>query len=772
MSGQYDFIKSVKNTTSGASGAAPRSSRSAASGGSSRVDSGKDSKARPSKGGAAKSVGTITVGDKTPQQLHKMVTEAYKALGLPVPRVFNIKFLQGVNRPAKPVSDDDFWSRTEASHVSKLRSGEKTKLGQIALALRRKDTETNGVQNLAHATYLLAHGVSIDVIVPTKREIEEARKAGEPMPVSIIGLAIWTPDGKSRGCTLDEADQHIAEQLRSGELVRAVNQKTRKEWQFHGIPYTTQHINHVCKLVGCLHPAEEAKARQQAESDAVTEFLKQEQTVQVRTGKVNNGREQVMETSCVGEELEKALTQGYYGKKLFGSFTWKALGVEFQSKLGPALVCRGIASAKKHWAGRYGGSWRTATEKHRGKLSTYAKDPLTRWTYHVASERWVPDTCHDAYDKAYTAEKAAAKAAAKAERARAREDIERLADDFELPYPLAKAAYNDRALPTDEAIAKALHELHGISPEDALEVVDRVLDQDRPIPVAEALKLVMGSAPADEPPSESESDTDSEPEEAPAPEPTPPPAAAAAPEKPDDSVEAALAAIAEQERALAEKKAKLRSKAADQGESTAEKKRKRTRRGGKKNGKGKKAPAEKKPTVPKPAAKQGGKSKSPGKSPAAQPPAPVEQPKKPPQAVWVRKPEHAAADAALAESGATFGEARKTPVTLVAQKKRRRPRKKSHQPAKKGGGGSEKQTPKQSKPEEKGSTPAEVPEPQPEEMGADNAVTVGGWGTESEDDDDDVPDWVARFVRPEPATRSTKAVHFAVSRSDAKSLEC
>ena len=161
------------------------------------------------------------------------------------------------------------------------------------------------------------------------------------------------------------------------------------------------------------------------------------------------------------------------------SFTWKALGVEFQSKLGPALVCRGIASAKKHWASRYGGSWRTATEKHRGKLSTYAKDPLTRWTYHVASERWVPDTCHDAYDEAYTAEKAKAKAAAKAERARAREDIERLADDFELPYPLAKAAYNDRALSTDEAIAKALHELHGISPEDALEVVDRVLDQGR-----------------------------------------------------------------------------------------------------------------------------------------------------------------------------------------------------------------------------------------------------------------------------------------------------
>ena len=701
-----------------------------------------------------------------------MVTQAFKALGLRGPRFYNVKNEKGVPLPDELLSDQDFWTRLEAIHVKKYHAGERTQVGQLAAALRRGDTQTNGVESLAEGVELKALGINVDVKEPTKQEIQAAKKAGEPRPVTTIGLAIWTAEGKSRGCTLDQARAHIDAQVKSGELTFAVHPKTGKQQLFHGIQYATQHINHVCKVTECLHPAEEVKAYNKAVDEAVEAFLAHRSTkpVQVRTGEVDEkGREKVMETSLAGQELKDALAQGYYGKKLFGGFTWKGHGVEHQSKRGAALVCRAIESAEKHWGRRYG-SWASATEKHRGKLSTYAKDPLTRWTYHVASERWVPDTCYDAYDKAYTAEKAKAKADAKARRARDREGIERLADDFGLPYSLAKAAYNDHALPTDEAIAKALHELHGIPPEDALDVVDLVLDEQTP--VAEALERVMGSTPAEEPPSQSESDTDSEPEEEPAPEPTPPPAAAAAPKKPDDTVEAALAAIAEEERALAEKKAKLRAQAADQGESTAEKKRKRTRRGGKKNGKGKKAPAEKKPTVPKPAAKQGGKSKSPGKSPAAKPPAPVEQPKKPPQATWVRKPEHAAADAALAESGATFGEARKAPVTLVAQKKRRRPRKKSHQPAKKGGGGSEKQTPKQSKPDEKGSTPAEEPEPQPEEMGADDAVTVGGWGTESEDDDDDVPDWAARFVRPEPATRSTKAVHFAVSRSDAKSLEC
>ena len=91
-------------------------------------------------------------GQNGPAAFTRWSPRPTRALGLPVPQVFNIKFLQGGTAPAKPVSDDDFWSRTEASHVSKLRSGEKTKLGQIALALRRKDTETNGVQNLAHAT--------------------------------------------------------------------------------------------------------------------------------------------------------------------------------------------------------------------------------------------------------------------------------------------------------------------------------------------------------------------------------------------------------------------------------------------------------------------------------------------------------------------------------------------------------------------------------------------------------------------------------------------
>jgi hypothetical protein len=751
-----------------------------------------------------KSNTTITVGDKTAQQLHQMVTQAFKALGLRGPRFYNVKNEKGVRLPDEPLSDQDFWTRLEAIHVKKHRAGERTQVGQIAAALRRDDTLTNGVESLAEAVELKALGINVDVKEPTKQEIKAAKQAGEPRPVTTIGFGKYTADGKMQGCTLDQARAHIAAQVKSGELTFAVHPKTGKPQLFHGVHYATQHINHVCKVAECPHPAEERKAYNKAVDEAVEAFLARRSTkpVQVRTGKVVDGREQVIETSLAGQELKDALAQGYYGKKLFGGFTWKAQGVEHQSKLGTALVCRAIESAEKHWGRRYGGSWASATEKHRGKLSTYAKNPLTRWTYHVASERWVPDTCYDAYDEAYTAEKAKAKADAKARRARDREGIERLADDFGLPYSLAKAAYNDHALPTDEAIAKALHELHGIPLEDALDVVDLVLDEQTP--VAEALERVMGSAPAEEPPSQSESDTDSEPEEepAPAPEPTPPPAAAAAPKKPDDTVEAALAAIAEEERALAEKKAKLRAQAADQGESTAEKKRKRTRRGGKKNGKGKKAPAEKaraekKPTVPKPAAKQGGKSKSPGKSPAAKPPAPVEQPKKPPQAAWVRKPEHAAADAALAESGATFGEARKAPVTLVAQKKRRRPRKKPQHPAKKGVGGPGK-TPKQPQPDEKGVAPAEEPQPQPDEKGA--AGPADGWGTESEDED--VPDWAARFARPGPATRSTKPVQVAstaaddessdddweqmaaeepgsqrkgvvvVSRSDAKALEC
>jgi hypothetical protein len=728
-----------------------------------------------------------------------MVSKAFKALGLRAPWFYNVKNEKGVRLPDEPLSNQDFWTRLEAIHVKKHRAGERTQVGKLAAALRRDDTQTNGVESLAEAVELKALGINVDVKEPTKQEIKAAKEAGEPRPVTTIGLAIWTADGKSRGCTLDQARAHIDAQVKSGELTFAVHPKSGKQQLFHGVHYATQHINHVCKVAECLHPAEEVKAYNKAVDEAVEAFLARRSTkpVQVRTGELDEkGREKVIETSLAGQELKDALAQGYYGKKLFGGFTWKAQGVEHQSKLGTALVCRAIESAEKHWAHRYG-SWASATDKHRGKLSTYAKNPLTRWTYHVASERWVPDTCYDAYDEAYTAEKAKAKADAKARRARDREGIERLADDFGLPYPLAKAAYNDHALPTDEAIAKALHELHGIPPEDALEVVDRVLDQVQPISITEALELVVGSAPADEPLSESESDTDSEPEEEPAPEPTPPPAAAAAPKKPDDTVEAALAAIAEEERALAEKKAKLRAQAADQGESTAEKKRKRTRRGGKKNGKGKKAQAEKKPTVPKPAAKQGGKSKSPGKSPAAKPPAPVEQPKKPPQAAWVRKPEHAAADAALAESGATFGEARKEPVTLVAQKKRRRPRKKPHHPAKKGGGGSGK-TPKQPQPDEKGVAPAKEPQPQPDEKGA--AGPADGWGTESEDED--VPDWAARFARPGPATRSTKTVQVAstaaddessdddweqladeepgsprkgvvvVSRSDAKALEC
>ena len=136
-------------------------------------------------------------------------------------------------------------------------------------------------------------------------------------------------------------------------------------------------------------------------------------------------------------------------------------------------------------------------------------------------------------------------------------------------------------------------------------------------------------------------------------------------------------------------------------------------------------------------------------------------------------------------------------MTLVAQKKRRRPRKKPQHPAKKGVGGPGK-TPKQPQPDEKGAAPAEEPQPQPDEKGA--AGPADGWGTESEDED--VPDWVARFARPGPATRSTKPVQVAstaaddessdddweqmaaeepgsqrkgvvvVSRSDAKALEC
>ena len=138
-------------------------------------------------------------------------------------------------------------------------------------------------------------------------------------------------------------------------------------------------------------------------------------------------------------------------------------------------------------------------------------------------------------------------------------------------------------------------------------------------------------------------------------------------------------------------------------------------------------------------------------------------------------------------------------MTLVAQKKRRRPRKKPQHPAKKRVGGPGK-TPKQPQPDEKGAAPAEEPQPQPDEKGADDAGPADGWGTESEDED--VPDWAARFARPGPATRSTKTVQVAstatddessdddweqladeepgsqrkgvvvVSRSDAKALEC
>ena len=111
------------------------------------------------------------------------------------------------------------------------------------------------------------------------------------MPVSIIRLAIWTPTAKAEDVPLTK--QTSTSLSNCGR----VNLCDRQPEDPQGVAIPRHPIHdaaHQSRVQArrVPPPCGRAKARQQAESDAVTEFLKQEQTVQVRTGKVNNGREQ------------------------------------------------------------------------------------------------------------------------------------------------------------------------------------------------------------------------------------------------------------------------------------------------------------------------------------------------------------------------------------------------------------------------------------------------------------------------------------------------